>query len=90
MCVLMGHSILVYTLVGQVALETLVGVVKPVLTLMIWVDLDIPVELISFGALVRLINLVDTLIELPALDTLMGLVALDTMEDSAISNTLVG
>lgn len=89
MCVLMGHSILVYTLVGQVALETLVGVVKPVLTLMIRVDLDILVE-ISFGALVRLINLVDTLIELPALDTLMGLVALDTMEDSAISNTLVG
>ena len=72
MCVLMGHSVLVYTLVWQVVLETLVGAVKPVITLMIWVDLDIPVEMISFGALVRLIKLVDMLIKISALDTLMG------------------
>ena len=58
--VLIGHSVQVHTLVGQVALETLVGLVKHVETLMIWVDLEIPV-VISFGALVRLIKLVDTL-----------------------------
>ena len=58
--VLIGHSVQVHTLVGQVALETLVGLVKHVETLMIQVDLEIPV-VISFGALVRLIKLVDTL-----------------------------
>ena len=58
--VLIGHSVQVHTLVGQVALETLVGLVKHVETLMIRVDLVIPV-VISFGALVRLIKLVDTL-----------------------------
>ena len=58
--VLIGHSVQVHTLVGQVALETLVGLVKHVETLMIRVDLEIPV-VISFGALVRLIKLVDTL-----------------------------
>ena len=71
MRVLMGHLILLYTLVGQVALETLVGLVKHVETLMIQVDLEIPVVMISFGALVRLMKLVD-IFELPALDTLMG------------------
>ena len=79
--VLIGHSVQVHTLVGQVALETLVGLVKHVETLMIWVDLEIPVVIISFGALVRLIKLVDTL---------MGWISFDTMKDSAISDTLVG
>ena len=47
------------------------GLVKHVETLMIRVDLEIPVVMISFGALVRLMKLVD-IFELPALDTLMG------------------
>ena len=63
MCIPMGYSLLAYTLIGQVALETLVGVVKPVDTLIGWVDLDIPVEMIGFGVLVGLTELVAALVE---------------------------
>ena len=61
MRVLMGHLVQVYNLVEQVALETLVGLIKHVETLMIRVDLEILVVMISFGALVRLIELADSL-----------------------------
>ena len=63
MCIPMGHSLLAYTLIGLVALKTLVGVVKPVDTLIGWVDLDIPVEMIGFGELVSPTELVAALVE---------------------------
>ena len=63
MCIPMGNSLLAYTLVGQVALETLVGVVKLVDTLIGWVDRDNPVEMIGIGVLIALTELVAALVE---------------------------
>ena len=63
MCIPMGNSLLAYTLVGQVALETLVGVVKLVDTLIGWVDRDNPVEMIGIDVLIALTELVAALVE---------------------------
>ena len=63
MCIPMGNSLLAYTLVGQVALETLVGVVKLVDTLIGWVDRDNPVEMIGIGVLIALTKMVAALVE---------------------------
>ena len=62
-CIPMRDSLLVYTLIEQVALKTLVGAVKPVETLMRRVDLGIPIERVGFDILMSLTELVAALVE---------------------------